>query len=34
MDFHISAEQRQMIASVRELVQAEFKRETAAFRGR
>src|ERR1700750_3489671 len=25
MDFHISAEQRQMIASVRELAQSEFK---------
>ena len=25
MDFHISAEQRQMVASVRELAQAEFK---------
>jgi hypothetical protein len=26
MDFHISPEQRQMLASVRELAQAEFKR--------
>ena len=34
MDFHISAEQRQMIASARELAQAESTRETAASRGR
>jgi hypothetical protein len=34
MDFHISAEQHQMIASARELAQAEFTLETAASGGR
>ena len=31
MDFHISAEQRQMLASVRELAQAEFKPKAARW---
>jgi hypothetical protein len=34
MDFHISAEQRQMIAEAHELAQAEFRLETAASGGR
>ena len=34
MDFHISAQQREMVASVRELAQSEFKPAAAALDGR